>query len=339
MCRRVFVVSLTTTLIVFASAQAQIKVVMLPGPSESPTQRNSLPPEPVLLSPGHYVLPAPYSQSNFSSHIRPFPDYSTLRQAPCTPLDRSFGAYPAGYGPTGPILGYGSSVACGGYGCGADVQSAYNQGRYDSDHEYLWFIASHRAGRLINQSAAQFDDGIRLFRDGQYDKALMNWLGAAELNNDNAAPRLHAGHALFALGRYDEAVVNLARAFELMPALAYKPYDIRAEYSRPDDFDHQRADLEDYVGQHPHDVCAVTLLGYITYYTAGPAAAFPALSKAARLDPRSYFIPKLLTVSRQTVSQVTPKRQSTKPVQRKRPADTGRNSARLVMSHGPHSLY
>ena len=333
-------------MIFITSAEAQIKVVMLPGPSESRSAGFESPsPEPVLLSPGHYVLPQPYSPTNFSPHIRPFPDYSTLRQSPGTPVNPSFGAYPAGYGPNGPILGYGGSFACGGFGSGGnswggDVQSAYNQGRYDSDHEYLWFIASQRAGRLINQSAAEFDDGIRCFRDGQYDKALMNWLGAAELNNDNAAPYLHAGHALFALGRYDEAVVNLARAFELMPALAYKPYNIRAEYGRPDDFDRQRADLEEYVNHHPRDASALTLLGYITYYTTGPAAAHSALVRASHLDPHSYFIPKLLNVSRQTVSQVPPKHQSTKPTQRKRTTtDSPRGAARLAMSHGPHSLF
>lgn len=319
---------------------------MLPGPTDAvgPVQLPAA--EPVLLSPGHYVLPAPYSPSNFSPHLRPFPDYSTFRQNPGTPVNRAFGAYggfgayPTGYGPSGPILGYGSSFGCGGYGCGGDVQSAYSQGRYDADHEYNWYIASQRAGRLMNQSAAEFDEGMQRFRDGQYDKALMNLLGAGEMNHDSAAPRLHAGHALFALGRYSEAVANLARAFELMPFLAYKPYDIRAEYGQPSDFEHHLADLEEYVGRHPRDVSALTLLGYVTYYTVGPAAAYPYLAKAATMDPHSYFIPKLLNVSRQTVSQVAPKRSSTKPAHRKKPdGDNSRNAARLVMSHGPHSLY
>jgi hypothetical protein len=36
------------------------------------------------------------------------------------------------------------------------------------------------------------------------------------------------------------------------------------------------------------------LLGYVTYYTEGPGAAYPYLKRAAALNPRSLFIPKLL---------------------------------------------
>jgi len=38
----------------------------------------------------------------------------------------------------------------------------------------------------------------------------------------------------------------------------------------------------------------VTLLGYVTYYTEGPGAAYPYLKRAAGLNPRSLVHPKLL---------------------------------------------
>jgi tetratricopeptide (TPR) repeat protein len=195
------------------------------------------------------------------------------------------------------------------------VEAAYNQGRYDAEHEYVWFIASHRAGRLLNQSAVQFDEGIRLFRAGRYEKALVNWLGAAEANHDSAAPRLHAGHAMFALGRYREAVMYLARAFELQPLLAYQTYDIRDEYGDRSHFDEHLDTLRSFVGKRPNDADGLTLLGYVTYYTQGPGASDKLLRRAARCDPKSYFIPKLLEVSGKAQSTPTPRDAS-----RERPA-------------------
>lgn len=272
--------------------RAQIHVVTLPPPSD-PAGAANVPAQPYLIGPGHYVMPAPYSPNNWSPHIRPFPDYSTLRQPLVSP-NRSFGAYALPGGACGsPYL----SAPYNG-----DVESAYNQGHYDAEHEYLWFIASHRAGRLLNQSAAQFDEGIRFFRDGQYEKASVNWLGAADLNHDSAAPRLHAGHALFALGRFAEAVPLLERAFELQPMLAFKTYDIRDEYGDRSEFDEHLEALKRHVARHPSDSGALTLLGYVTYYTQGPSAADSILRRAMKRDPKSYFIPKLLDVSRRVGS-------------------------------------
>jgi tetratricopeptide (TPR) repeat protein len=178
------------------------------------------------------------------------------------------------------------------------VGAAYEQGRYDADHEYLWYIAAQRAGRLLNQHKEIFDEGLIMFRDGRYDWSAIRLLGAAEKNHSSAASRLHAGHAVFALGRYDDATRLISRAFELAPSLAHKPYDIREEYGKKDDFDRHLAALRSYVRGHPDEAGAVTLLGYVTFYSEGPGAAYPHLRQAARLDPKSYFIPKLLTSAR-----------------------------------------
>jgi len=147
---------------------------------------------------------------------------------------------------------------------------------------------------LINQWADQFDQAILMFRDGQYERAALNMLGAAEMNHTDGASRLHAGHALFALGRYDEAIPLIERAFELAPILAFHSYDIRDEYGDKAQFDLHLQALKAYVAGHPNSAGAVTLLGYVAYYTEGPGAAYPYLKRAAALNPRSLFIPKLL---------------------------------------------
>lgn len=252
-----------------------------------------------LLSPGHYVYPPTGRADDWSPHFRPAPDYSHLRQPrlinplPRHRLGRSFGGSYA-YGDSyywGPAVA-GSPY----YGNTAD---AYNQGRYDADHEYVWYIASQRAGRLINQSAEFFDEGILLFRDGHYDKAAVKWIGAADTNQGNGPARLHAGHAMFALGRYAEGVAMLARAFELSPTLRYKTYDIRDEYGDQSDFDLHLANLRARVAQRPNDAAAMTMLGYVLFFTKGSQAALPALTRAAALDPDDFFVPKLLNLARQ----------------------------------------
>ena len=299
------------------AAQGQLRIVTLPragdrGAASQFDPRSTA--EPYLLRPGHYVLPAPYSPDYWSPHIRPFPDYSVLRQS-STLQNRDFGAYPQAYG--GGASPYYSQFTPYGYAPYAeDVGTAYNQGRYDAQHEYLWYIASQRAGRLLNQYSVQFDEAMRMFRDGQYEQALVNFLGAAEANHDSAAPRLHAGHTLFALGRYREAVPLLARAFELSPGLAYKTYDIRDEYGDRSEFSEQFDALKRHVATHPSDTGALTLLGYITYFAQGPGAADRILKAAARRDPKSYFIPKLLQVSSRAAPAHAPSNRAAKPANR-----------------------
>lgn len=183
---------------------------------------------------------------------------------------------------------------------GRSLGEAYSQGRYDAQHDYLRHLADQRAGALLNQSAQAFDEGMEHFYFGRYDRAVIALLGAAEKNHGSAAARLHAGHALFALGRYDDAVRLIARAFELSPGLAYKSYDVRDEYGHVPDFDRQFATLTAVANARPNDAAAQTLLGYITFYSGNPGGAYPALARAARLTPNSYFIPKLLDLARMT---------------------------------------
>lgn len=270
---------------------------------------------PYQMGPGHYVVPGPDTPDYWSPHLRPFPDYSHERSPFSTPLNRSstpfrnYGRQPAGgfapvYG-CGPVCGDRYSSAAPFYG---DTASAYNQGRYDADREYNWFLASQRAGRLLNQHSAMFDEGMTEFRNGNYEQAVVNWLGAAESNQSNAASRLHAGHAMFALGRYREGVEHIARAFELSPSLAYKSYDLRDEYGDKGEFDSHFSALRKFVANYPEDAAGVTMLGYVVFHTQGPGAALPVLERAGRLDRQSFFVPKLLNLARQASPTVRSER-------------------------------
>lgn len=272
---------------------------LVPAPPQPPTPapQEGAPAEPFLLRPGHYVYPAPYSPDYFSPHLRPFPDYSCLQRRP-----GGFARTPGGRSGCVPGSGYFQGWNYGGVPYYWDVADAYAAGRYDADREYVWYIASQRAGQLLNQFREQFDNAILSFRGGRYDRALVSLLGAADKNHGSGAARLHAAHALFALGRYREGAQFLARAFELSPSLVFKEYDIRDEYGNRADFDRQLAALRDHVARQPNDASGHLMLGYVTFYTEGPGAAWQSLENANRLNPGSYFIPKLLKVARMTRS-------------------------------------
>jgi tetratricopeptide (TPR) repeat protein len=268
------------------------------------------------------VHPGPVRPDYWSPHLRPFPDYAAPRRS----------LYRAGpdhrFGP------FGGPIAYDHYGCyDGDAEAAYQQGRHDADREFLWYIASRRAGRLLNQHAEKFDAGVRHFRDGRYEQALINLLGAAEADQGRSAPRLHAGHALFALGRYREAVEMLARAFELSPLLPYKPYDLREEYGRVDEFAAHLDALRNHVAAHADDAAGHALLGYVTYYTTGPAEARPFLLAARRLDRRSYFIPKLLEASKGMQARGS----SGSPGQARTPTGSGQRRPREAVLRKAHT--
>lgn len=254
----------------------------------------------VQISPGVYVVPAPYSPDYWSPTYRPEYDYNPDSRFGLRHRRSSPRRFRRGYGRDRTYRGYGDRYG-GGYGYGGyrrDLGGAYRQGHYDAMHDYVWYIAAARAGRLLNQYREMFDEALVMFHYGQYDWAAIKLLGAADKNHTSAAARLHAGHALFALGRYDEATHLIARAHELSPSLAHKKYDLRDEYGDRADFRRHLKKLDSYVGKHPDEAGAMTLLGYVTYHSEGPGAAYPYLDRAARLDRDSYFIPKLLTLAR-----------------------------------------
>lgn len=258
---------------------------------------------------GYYIIaPDKYRPDNWSPRIRPRNDYGPggigsaprgLRYSHRYRDVRGGGRY------SYPYDSYGRAYASDCYGCGSPfctsrdvIGDAYVQGRYDADHEYQDYIASERAGRLLDANRLGVAAGIEHFQAGRYDRAAIEWIGASERNQGDAASRVFAGHALFAVGRYDEAVKMLSRAFELAPFLTESYYDVRTEYGNPDDFATHLSALKAYVAAHPNSAAAVTLLGYVVAYTDGPAAAHPFLERANTLKPDDFFVSRLFKISR-----------------------------------------
>lgn len=248
---------------------------------------------------GHYIIaPDKYRPDHWSPRIRSRYDFSGtgFYQAPrglrYSHRARTYG----GQGIHSRSLGYCATPY---YQPGYDAYGdAYIQGHIDAASEYQDYIASERAGRLLSANRLGVSAGLDHYRAGRFDRAAIEWIGAAEKNHADAASRVYAGHALFAIGRYDEAVKYLSRAFELAPFLTESYYDVRAEYGNPDDFDRHLATLKAYVAGHPRSVPGVTLLGYVVAYTEGPGAANPILERARELSPNDFFVARLLKISR-----------------------------------------
>lgn len=195
-------------------------------------------------------------------------------------------------------------------------------GYYDQSRWYTWYIGREREAQLFELNSLGLQEGMEHFRAGRYERAAVAWMGAARANETDAASRVHAAHALFAVGRYDVAEKMLARAFELAPRLATSHYDIRRDYGKPKDFNGHWDRLKAYVARNPTDAKAVTMLGYVLFYTTGPASAHRALERAAQLDDADGFIARLLEISRAVSPQGDTPR--SKKAARRQPAPGGR---------------
>ena len=109
---------------------------------------------------GRYVTPDPNSPDGWSPAQRLYPDYSQYRSNDSF-RNRSYGQRDE-MRPDQQFQGY-YAYPQGGCVGGEDLGDAYNQGRYDARHDYLWHLAQQRAGRLLNQYAQMFDEGLEPF--------------------------------------------------------------------------------------------------------------------------------------------------------------------------------
>ncbi len=266
--------------------------------------------------PVHQPSPgAPLSSPDSPETVRPLPQPI---QYPAVPGALPPGLYRAGAVPApppafhDPATYFWSGYGPGGYGIGptwlvpgrtspADLRSAaripYETAVRDAQRYHYLNQFIRRDEALLRRNADLCAAGIVHFRRGEYERAAVTFLGAAETDHGDAAARLGAGHALFALGRYPDAIRLLRRAFELQPALATMGFDLRAEYGQPNDFALHREALEQAVARASRDAAAAAMQAYVVYYTDGPGGACDALARARRLDPGNELLDKLSAVA------------------------------------------
>jgi len=263
------------------------------NPPQPVPQPLSYPAVPNALPPGLYRAGAmPIAPPAFYD-LTP---YYTSGYAPYGSISSTYGGIGNGYG-YGPVFG---ALEVGDASVRAQRQLArvpYQTAVRDAQDYHYRNQIYKRDETLLLQNISKTSSGTALFRAGQYEQAAIQLLDAADANHGDALSRVRAGHAMFALGRYDQAVVLITRAFELQPGLATLRFDLREEYGSPQDFEMQLVTVERATAARPHDAAAVTMLGYVRYYTSGPGSAFETLQRAKRLDPGNGLIDKLISVA------------------------------------------
>ncbi len=148
----------------------------------------------------------------------------------------------------------------------------------------------------MNATAAdRMKSGTQSFRDRAYLDAAKAFRQAIPLDVDNALPRFSFAHALFALGDYENAAYSVRRGLDLMPEWVTSGNNLWAAYGEPKDFRDQRFALASACVLNPTDAEALTLLGYVDFFTGNLAGSRAAFGKLAELRPDDPLAPFFLT--------------------------------------------
>jgi hypothetical protein len=257
---------------------------------------------PQLDQPGLYPdePPLDYYQRQwrwYSRHAHPrhFASRDLRRQYGYEP-PFGYGYFPYGFGygyPYGGVYGYPYDY----YGAGpyGGFGNAYIQGRYDERRFQQW-RTHYESNKKVYINA--MDEGVGLYREGEYAAALRDFILAAKLDNGDSASRLHAAYCLVAIGNYDDAVLMVRRALQLQSRLPYLALDIPAEYGVKVDFDAHLQRLEEAAKESPDDPGLWMLLGFYHYFSGRSAEAVEDLTKARQLAPADTIISDLLQAAR-----------------------------------------
>lgn len=212
-----------------------------------------------------------------------------------TPPPGAFGPYASDYyGPSGGY-GYGSSPAWG-Y---ADRSYSFDEGYWQGERDGRRLAEWEQSVELGSASyLSGMRNGLAAFRQGDYATAVRQFILAANLNQGDAASRLHAAHAMVALGHYDEAAPAVRRAIQLQPQLVYLSLDIRADYGVKQDFDVHYAKLKSATEQQADHPDLWFLLGYYQFFSGRAQDAYPSLKKSDELAPGSRTTQRLLDAAK-----------------------------------------
>jgi tetratricopeptide (TPR) repeat protein len=212
-----------------------------------------------------------------------------------TPPPGAFGPYASDY--YGPYGGYGyGPPAAWGY---ADPSSTFDEGYWQGERDGRRLAQWEQSVELGTASyLSGMRSGLAAFRQGDYATAVKQFILAANLNQGDAASRLHAAHAMVALGHYDEAAPSVRRAIQLQPQLVYLSIDIRADYGVQQDFDVHYAKLKAATEQQADHPDLWFLLGYYQFFSGRAQEAYSSLKKSDELAPGSRTTQRLLDAAK-----------------------------------------
>ncbi|MFQ5429183.1 MAG: tetratricopeptide repeat protein [Phycisphaerae bacterium] len=128
-------------------------------------------------------------------------------------------------------------------------------------------------GKRARQIGVALGRGDKAFEAGRYREAREEYVGALVLAGDDASVRIALGLAEYALGAYADASQAIRRGVAASPRLAASGFDLKQVYGREADFEAHRTALVNFVEQHPADLEARFLLGFVHYFSGQRPAA------------------------------------------------------------------
>jgi tetratricopeptide (TPR) repeat protein len=142
------------------------------------------------------------------------------------------------------------------------------------------------------QALKLFDDGLTLFKSGDYRPALRNFDGALQkLPGDPVVHEIRA-LALYAVGDYKAAAAALNSFLSSAPGMDWTT--MSSLYGDADDYQAQLRKLEQYCRSNPNDASASFVLAYHYLAIGSKDAAVSALKNVVKNQPQDYTAKRML---------------------------------------------
>ena len=151
------------------------------------------------------------------------------------------------------------------------------------------FLQSLIPGTSSYSSIDHYNSGEKYYQNGSYDKAVVEFTSAIELNNDYVDAYHYRALAYVNLGKYDLALADLDKAISLSPNNAFL-YHVRGLfYKETGEFDKALADQNKAISIDPQYADAYLERG-VAYGTLGDHEnALADFNKAIELNPNDFL--------------------------------------------------
>jgi tetratricopeptide (TPR) repeat protein len=116
-------------------------------------------------------------------------------------------------------------------------------------------------------------EGTQLFLAGKYNESAAKFLRVTLADRQNVDATLAYAIARFATGDYQIAGLAVRRGIRRIPEVVNSAFDVRSRYSKPDHFRNHLTRLEHYLTEHPADLDAWVVLGFVKYFSGERAHA------------------------------------------------------------------
>jgi tetratricopeptide (TPR) repeat protein len=175
------------------------------------------------------------------------------------------------------------------------------------------------------QALAAFDEGLELFRAGDYVRALARFNTALKDLPGDAVVHEVRSLALFAVGDYKAAAASLNSLLSAAPGMDWTT--LSGLYGDVDDYTAQLRKLEDYLAVNPRDAAGQFVLAYHYLVLDSTEEAIVALKAVVEHQPRDVTAKRMLEELEPAPPAEEPAAEPAAPAERPAPAQGGVDNA------------